>query len=184
MYDDWQDLIERAEVDVISVATPETLRRAPVTMALERGRHALVEKPFSVELADAQAMVRLAESAGTVTATCFVWRYAPGAQVARREVQAGRIGRILGIQMEWRLRMTPRWVVERWPWSVDVATGSLGACGSHEFDRARYLTQWQVEDSGVSIPRSLTDVACGTSSTRVGLADDDSLVVLVNEAGA
>ena len=100
VYDDWQALIERAEVDVISVATPEFLRRAPVAMALERGRHVLVEKPFSIELEDAQEMVRLAEGAGTVTATGFVWRYAPGAQVARREVQAGRIGRILDIQME------------------------------------------------------------------------------------
>ena len=78
VYDDWKDLIERAGVDVIGVATPEFLRRAPVAMALERGCHVLVEKPFSIELADAQEMVRLAEGAGTVTATCFTWRYAPG----------------------------------------------------------------------------------------------------------
>jgi predicted dehydrogenase len=141
VYDDWQDLIERAEVDVISVATPEFLRREPVTMALERGRHVLVEKPFSVELADAHEMVRLGQAANTVTATCFNWRYAPGAQIARREVQAGRLGRILDIQMEWRMRTTPRWVIERWPWSVGVPnSASLAPCGSHEFDRARYLT--------------------------------------------
>ena len=84
VYDDWQALVERAEVDVISVATPEFLRRAPVTMALERGRHVLVEKPFSIELADAQEMVRTADKARTVTAICFVWRYAPDTQVARR----------------------------------------------------------------------------------------------------
>jgi len=140
VYDDWQNLIEQAEVDVVAIATPEFLRRVPVAMALERGYHVLVEKPFSIELADAQEMVRLAQRANTVTATCFNWRYAPGAQTARREVQAGRIGRILDIQMEWRFGMTPRQCLEWLPWAADVSTGSLGAGGSHEFDRARFLT--------------------------------------------
>jgi len=140
VYDDWQELIERAEVDVVSVATPEFLRRAPVAMALERGRHVLVEKPISIELADAQEMVRLAEGVGTVTATCFVWRYAPENQVAWREVQAGRIGRLLDIQMEWRFRGTPRQFFEWLPWAAGVSTGGLGSAGSHEFDRARFLT--------------------------------------------
>jgi predicted dehydrogenase len=140
VYDGWQELIERAGVDVIAVATPEFLRRAPVAMALERGCHVLVEKPFSVELADAQEMVRLAEGADTVTTTCFVWRYSPGTQAAWREVQAGRIGRLLDIQMEWRYRARPRQLIEAMPYAAEVTTGALGGGGSHEFDRARYLT--------------------------------------------
>jgi predicted dehydrogenase len=140
VYDAWQDLIERSEVDVISVTTPETVRRAPVTLALGRGCHVLVEKPLSVELPDAQAMVRLAQRANRVAATCFNLRYLPGLQAARREVQEGRIGRILDIQMEWRFRMSPREFLETWPWCSDVSTGLLGDAGSHEFDRARFLT--------------------------------------------
>lgn len=140
VYDDWQELIEHAEVDVITVATPEFLRRAPVAMALERECHLLVEKPISVELADAQEMVRLAQDAGTVTAICFVYRYAPGDRVAWREMQAGRIGRILDMRAEWRMRVRPRQVIEARPYFADVSTGLLGGGGSHEFDRARYLT--------------------------------------------
>ena len=140
VYGDWQALIERAEVDVIGVATPEFFRREPVAAALERGCHVLVEKPISVELADAQEMVRLAEAAGTVTATCLVWRYSPGTQVALREVQAGRIGRLLDLQMEWRLRAPPRLVIEARPYFAEAATGLLGGGGSHEFDRARYFS--------------------------------------------
>lgn len=140
VFDRWQDLIERAEVDVISVATPEILRREPVTMALERGRHLLVEKPLSIELADAQEMTRLAQDASTVTATCFNWRYSPGTQLAWREVQAERIGPIRDISMEWRFGMSPRQVLGWLPWTADVSTGILGAGGSHEFDRARFLT--------------------------------------------
>ena len=60
VYDDWQALIEGAEVDVITVATPEFLRRAPVAMALERERHVLVEKPMAPGFADAWSMVEAA----------------------------------------------------------------------------------------------------------------------------
>ncbi|MCP4403759.1 MAG: Gfo/Idh/MocA family oxidoreductase [bacterium] len=136
VYDRWQDLIEQAEVDIISIATPETLRREPLTMALERGCHVLVEKPFSVELADAQVMAQAGRKTQTITTICFNWRYAPGAQIAWREVHEGRLGRLFDIRMEWQFRMTPKAVRERWPW-----VGSfLGGTGSHEFDRARFLT--------------------------------------------
>jgi predicted dehydrogenase len=87
-------LIEQAGVDVISVATPPMLRREPIMMALERGCHILIEKPFSVGLTDAQTMTQAAQAEKTVTATCFNKRYAPAYQVARRAVQEGQIGRI------------------------------------------------------------------------------------------
>ncbi|HEX6385000.1 MAG TPA: Gfo/Idh/MocA family oxidoreductase, partial [Anaerolineae bacterium] len=77
VYDNWQELIEQASVDVISITTPPMLRREPVLAALEKGCHVLIEKPFSVGLTDAQAMIQAVNSANTVTATCFNWRYAP-----------------------------------------------------------------------------------------------------------
>jgi len=177
VYDGWQDLIERAEVDVISVATPEILRRAPVALALARGRHVLVEKPLSIELADAQEIVRLVQDTDRVTATCFVWRYAPGSQVAWREVQAGRIGRLLDVQMEVRFGLRPRQLLERWPWVADASTGLLGRGGSHEFDRARYLTGGEFARLvGRVVPFSLSQepeyvVPCGAYALLADLTD-------------
>jgi predicted dehydrogenase len=168
IYDDWQELIERAGVDAISVTTPEFLHLAPAAMALERGLHVLVEKPLTIELADAQEMVRLAKRAGTVTATCFVWRYAPGTQAAWREVQAGRIGRLLDLQLEFRFRAKPQQLLEWTPYIADVGIGALGAIGSHEFDRARFYTGCEFEEVvGRVSPCSLSDepeytVSCGT----------------------
>ena len=179
VYDDWQALIERAEVDVISVTTPETLRRAPVALALARGRHVLVEKPLSIDLADAQEIVRLAQDTDRVTATCFCWRYAPGCQVAWREVvQAGRIGRLLDVQMEVRFGLRPRQLLERWPWVADASTGLLGRAGSHEFDRARFLTGGEFERLvGRVTPLSLSGepeyvVPCGAYALLADLAPD------------
>lgn len=139
VYDSWQDLIEQAGVDVISVATPPMLRREPVVMALERGYHVLIEKPFSVGLADARAMAQAAEA---ITAICFNWRYTPAYQLAWRAIQEGQIGRIRDVRTEWRFRLTTSdWYASK-PWSgrMDIADGSLGEGLSHDFDKARFLT--------------------------------------------
>jgi predicted dehydrogenase len=178
VYDDWQDLIEQAELDVISIATPPMLRRAPFVVALEHGRHVLVEKPLSNELAEAQEMARLAQDASTVTATCFNWRYSPAVQVAWREVQAGRIGRLLDICMESRFRMSPRAFLERWPWQPDASSGLLAGVGSHGIDRIRFLTGCEFTRLvGRVLPFSLSAepgyiMDCGANMLLAEMTDD------------
>jgi predicted dehydrogenase len=142
VYDNWQDLIEQAGVDVISVATPPMLRREPVTMAYEKGCHVLIEKPFSVSLADAREMTQAAQSANTVTALCFNKRYLPGFQFVWRATQEGQIGQIRDIRTEWRWRATTRDFFAKRPWTgrMDIAHGTLGEGLSHDFDKARFLT--------------------------------------------
>jgi predicted dehydrogenase len=112
-----------------------------------------------------------------VTAICFVYRYAPGTQVARREVQAGRIGRLLDIQMEWRYKASPRQVIEIMPWCTQVRTGLLGAGGSHEFDRVRFLTACEFSSVvGRVVPLTLSQEPgytshCGSFALLAELTD-------------
>jgi len=133
--DRWQDLVGESEVDIISIATPPMLRRAPAVMALERGCHLLVEKPFSVALSDARAIVDAAKGVNAVTATCFSWRYSPGWQVAWRQIQEGQIGGMLDVHTEMRVGWLTREFLQRSPWRT-----TLGEAGSHEFDGWRFLT--------------------------------------------
>jgi predicted dehydrogenase len=57
VYDDWQDLIEKSKVDVISISTPPMLHRDPLIEALAQGCHVLVEKPLCVGMTEAREMV-------------------------------------------------------------------------------------------------------------------------------
>ncbi|MBI1299957.1 hypothetical protein GC175_33960 [bacterium] len=142
VYDDWQDLIEQSKVDVISIATPPMLHRAPAVAALAQGCHVLVEKPISVGYVDARAIIHAAQAAKTVTATCFNWRYAPAIQVALRTVLDGQIGAIRDVRSHWHFRMITRDFAAARPWvgRMDIANGALGEGLSHDFDKARFLT--------------------------------------------
>ena len=136
VYDDWRDLIERGEVDVVSIATAPSVRVEPFAAALAKRLHVLVEKPLSLHLPEAQEMAALARQAQTVTAIYFNWRYSPACQTALRAIREGQIGRLLDTRSEWRMRSSP---LMR-PWSE--VGGSLREVGSHEFDRVRFLTGW------------------------------------------
>lgn len=84
-------------------------------------------------------MALATKKAQRVAAICFSLRYAPGTQAAVAAVRAGDLGPLRDIEMEWRSEMTAHAFLDRWPYMND-ALGALAAGGSHEFDRARFVT--------------------------------------------
>ena len=59
-YGDYKELVEAADLDVIYVATPHNFHHAGVILALNAGKHVLVEKPIALNRAQAFEMVELA----------------------------------------------------------------------------------------------------------------------------
>ena len=159
VYDAWEALVDGADVDVVSVATPPLLQRPVAAVALARGRHVLVEKECGRDLADARALVAAAGRAGTVAAVSLNWRYAPSTLTARRAVERGTIGDLLELRMEWRFRLTDAQAAAMTatkPWVLQPAQdgGGLRQGGSHEFDRARFLTGWDFARVAARIDRA------------------------------
>jgi predicted dehydrogenase len=70
-------------VDAVSVVVPTTAHHAVAGAALARGRHCFVEKPITVTLAEADALVAAAEAAGVVLQTGHVERFNRAVRAAR-----------------------------------------------------------------------------------------------------
>ncbi|MCY0872340.1 MAG: Gfo/Idh/MocA family oxidoreductase [Acidithiobacillus caldus] len=66
-----------AGVDAISIATPTSTHFAVATEALRAGVHCLVEKPFTLDLAEAEALEALAAQVGKVLAVGHIERAHP-----------------------------------------------------------------------------------------------------------
>jgi predicted dehydrogenase len=144
VYDRWEDLLERGDVDAVSLTTPGAVRHAPFAAALGRGRHVLVEKPLSLELPEARAIAGLAAGGETVTAVSFNWRYAPRVQAAGRAVRAGEIGPVREVRASTTIVAGPAFfgLLRQKPWSTrrEHGGGMLREAGTHMFDRVRFLT--------------------------------------------
>ena len=60
-FGDAEDLVALPDLDLVVVATPPWLRKAPVLAALDSGKHVLAEKPLAAVPRDAWEMVEAAE---------------------------------------------------------------------------------------------------------------------------
>lgn len=88
----YEALVADPDVDVIYVATPHPMHAADATLALEAGKHVLVEKSFTVNAADAQAVVDLAHARGLVVLEAMWTRWLPHMRRIREIIAAGTLG--------------------------------------------------------------------------------------------
>lgn len=59
-YADWREMLDKAPLDAVIIATPNLFHYEMARECLERGLHVLLEKPMTVRSADAHALVALA----------------------------------------------------------------------------------------------------------------------------
>ena len=93
-YGSYAELVGDPDVDIIYVATPHSFHYAQARLALEAGKHVLVEKPFTVTGDQAAALVELAESSGLVLLEAMWTRYLPHMVRLREIIAAGTIGEV------------------------------------------------------------------------------------------
>ena len=93
---DNMEVIAHPEVSAVIVATSEGEHALPVLEAIARGKQVLVEKPLALTLADADRIVAAAQGADASLHVGYSRRYKERYLIAKEQVLAGRVGRIVG----------------------------------------------------------------------------------------
>ena len=91
---DYHELIDRPDVDAVMVATPHYSHPEIAIYAMERGKAVISEKPISVTVSAADAMVKAAERTGAPFAAMHQTRAEPIWRAAWDIVRSGRLGEI------------------------------------------------------------------------------------------
>jgi predicted dehydrogenase len=92
---DWQSMVARQDVDVVSVCVPTNMHHKVTVAAAQAGKHVICEKPMAVSLEEADAMIRAAEDNGVRLFYAENWLFAPAMQRVARIVKDGAIGDVL-----------------------------------------------------------------------------------------
>jgi predicted dehydrogenase len=87
-------LVADPEVDVIYVASPHPFHAEHASLALNAGKHVLVEKPFTLNADEARELAALAGSKGLVVLEAMWTRFLPHMQRIREILEAGKIGEV------------------------------------------------------------------------------------------
>ena len=89
----YADLVADPEVDAVYVATPHSRHAEDALLAIEAGKHVLVEKAFTITADEAQRVVDAARARGVVVMEAMWTRFLPQMTMLRQVVAEGRIGR-------------------------------------------------------------------------------------------
>jgi UDP-N-acetyl-2-amino-2-deoxyglucuronate dehydrogenase len=95
VHEDYLELLERDDIDAVSICLPDFLHRDAALAAAEAGKHVLCEKPLALDLAEAAEMVEAFESRGLGLGLVMNHRFAADNMRVHRAVRDGAIGRIL-----------------------------------------------------------------------------------------
>jgi predicted dehydrogenase len=90
----YEALVADPEVDVIYVSTPHPMHASNAMLALEAGKHVLIEKPFAVNAGEAQAIADLAREKGLLVLEAMWTRYLPHMVRIREIIAAGTLGEV------------------------------------------------------------------------------------------
>lgn len=86
-----------AEVDAVSVVTMWDQHAAPAIDALNAGKHVFIEKPMASSVADCDRIIQAAQASGRVCMVGHICRFNPRFATAKREIEAGAVGKIVSI---------------------------------------------------------------------------------------
>lgn len=94
-YPSYADLAADPEIDAVYVATPHSGHHDAAMLAIEQGKAVLVEKPFSMNAADAQELIDTARARGTFLMEAMWTRFLPHIARLREILAAGTLGEIV-----------------------------------------------------------------------------------------
>ena len=165
---DFRELLDRPDIDAVAIATPDHWHAAMTAMALEAGKHVMIEKPASFNIVDGRAMVAAAKKhPNLVVQVGTQQRSGPHFKEAREFIQSGALGHI-GFCRAWvthtrgEVPIVPdgpppetldydMWlgpapsvpynderVHYNWRFMKDWGTGEMGNWGAHWIDIARW----------------------------------------------
>jgi myo-inositol 2-dehydrogenase/D-chiro-inositol 1-dehydrogenase len=142
---DWRALVERRDIDVIDIASPNDTHAEIAIAAANAGKMVMCEKPLARSAAEAQGMVAAVEKAGVPNTVWYNYRRVPAVVLIRQLIDEGKLGRIF----HYRAKFLQDWTISRdlpqggeGLWRLDVAVAGSGVTGdllAHCIDTAMWL---------------------------------------------
>lgn len=138
---DWRKLIERDDIDLIDIVTPNNLHAEIAIAAAKAGKHVFCEKPLALTLEESKEMLKAAEENNVLHVINHNYRFTPAMQWAKKIIDEGKLGKIYHV----RAKYLQDWLMDPdspmvWRLKKEVSgSGAHGDLAAHSIDLARFL---------------------------------------------
>ena len=201
--DNWREVVEHPDVNLVLVATPDRLHHEAVMACAEQGKHVVCEKPVGNDAHEAYQMWSAYRERKLGHYVPFWSRYIEVFDRARSVVQEGTLGELRAMVFRWH---NPRPASMPFTWRDDgelSSAGSVGDVGSHVYDTIRWVTGLEAQrvlahadvitpakpdlgavDLGEALDWGRTHASGESKNTRKGTAFDYGNIAVQFENGA
>ena len=142
---DWRTLVERDDIDLIDIASPNDTHAEIAIAAAQAGKMVLCEKPLGRTAKEANTMVDAVERAGVPNMVWYNYRRVPAVAMLKSLLDEQRFGRIF----HYRTQFLQDWTISQdLPvggealWRLDASIAGSGVTGdllAHNIDMALWL---------------------------------------------
>lgn len=142
-YGDYHDMLQDAEVDIVYIAVPNRQHIDYILPALEAGKHVLCEKAITMNKAELQQAIQLAEQKQLILAEAMTIFNMPLYHQLRSMIDSGKLGALKMIQAPFGSYKEPD-PTNRF-FNPDLAGGALLDIGTYAVSFARFFLSSQPE---------------------------------------
>jgi predicted dehydrogenase len=140
--DNWREVVNHPDVNLVLVATPDALHHEAVLACATAGKHIICEKPVATSSIQAKEMLEAYRARPDLAHFVPFWvRYSNGMTKAKEVVDAGTLGEIRGVVYRWH-NPRPEGMPFTWRDNPSLSSaGSIADVGSHAYDTVRWILQ-------------------------------------------
>lgn len=152
-YSSYEEMFEQEALDAVHICLPHYLHSKVACYAFEKGVHVLTEKPMDVDMQSAESAVQCAKEKGVLFGVIFQCRYNNSAQLVKRALDSGRLGKIISARsiLTWT-RPDSYYAESDWKGTWDKEGGGVVIDQAiHSMDLVNWLVQSDVESVSCSM---------------------------------
>ncbi len=148
-YQDYKQTLKHPGLDAVVIATPTHLHKSQTVEAMKNGLHVILEKPMTLDVKEARAIIRASEKYKRVITVYQPHRLSPAYTAVQKLLKRRDLGKAYHIKLNWH-----RYVRRNdWQSMKKYGGGMLGNYGAHTIDFLLNITGTDFEQVFSSMNR-------------------------------
>lgn len=136
VHENVEDLVKSPNLDAVYIATPPEMHAQHALLAMEHGKHVIVEKPIALTIDDCERMNDVAEQRGVKLLAGHTHSFDPPIRKMREIIQSGAVGKLCMVNT-WNYN---EFMYRPWPnHELETSRGILFNQAPHQVDIVRLL---------------------------------------------
>lgn len=139
IYTDYEQILKRDDIDIISICTPNDRHVKEAVMAAQAGKHFLIEKPIALNVDELKQLRDATRKAKVKTVVGFVLRWNPLFETIKPLIDDDAIGRVFYGEVDYYHGIGPWYKQYEWNVKKNIGGSSLLSAGCHAVDGLRWF---------------------------------------------